>query len=99
MVRIVSGKPDVKHPSWWDNKINTGNIVSWLVVAASAVYTVAFVRADVNALQQFRDETKIEMVRFREQRSSDREALLRMEGDIRVIRQIVEQQARSMQRP
>jgi hypothetical protein len=99
MVRTVSGGSDMKRPTWWDSKINAGNVISWLLVGASAIYTIAFVRADVNALQQFRDETKVEIIRFREQRSNDRDALLRMEGDIKVIRQLVEQQARTVTRP
>lgn len=89
----------MKAPSWWEGKVNAGNVISWAVILSSTVYMIAFVRADVNALQTFRDETKLEVGRLREQRASDRDALLRMEGDIRVIRQIVEQQARSTTRP
>ncbi len=98
MVRVVN-EPDMKAPSWWEGKVNAGNVISWAVILSSTVYMIAFVRADVNALQAFRDETKLDIARFREQRASDRDALLRMEGDIRVIRQIVEQQARSTTRP
>jgi len=87
---------DTKAPAWWDSKINAGNVISWAVILCSTVYMVAFVRADVNALQNFRDEAKTEILRIREQRTNDRDALLRMEGDIRVIRQIVEQQARML---
>jgi biopolymer transport protein ExbB/TolQ len=98
MVRIVK-EPDMRAPSWWEGKVNAGNVISWAVILSSTVYMIAFVRADVNALQAFRDETKLEIRLFREQRQSDREALIRMEGDIRAIRQIVEQQARSTTRP
>lgn len=84
-----------KKPDWFDNKISIGNVISWLTVFASLVYMVAFVRADINTLNTFRDETKLEVRVFREQRAIDRDALLRMEGDIKVIRQIVEQQARA----
>ncbi len=80
-----------KPPSWWEGKINAGNVISWAVIMSSAIYMVAFIRADVNALQSFRDDTKREIVEFRHLRQQDREAFLRMEGDIRVIRQILEQ--------
>lgn len=91
--------PDMKTPSWWEGKVSPGNVISWALILCSTAYMVAFVRADVNALQTFRDETKADIRVIREQRTADRDALLRMEGDIRVIRQLVEQQARQAPTP
>lgn len=81
-------------PAWFDNRVGLGNVISWLGIFASAVYTLTVVQSDVKALQAFRDDTKVEIAKFREQRAADREALIEMRGDIRVIRQILEQQNR-----
>lgn len=80
----------MRQPTWWEGKINAGNVVSWIIVLSSTIYMVAFMRADVNALQQFKDEAKAEMLRFREQRSADREAIVEMRQDVRYIRQLLE---------
>lgn len=87
----------MKAPSWWESKINTGNVVSWLIVLASSVYMVAFMRADVNSLQSFKDEAKLELIRLREQRAADREAIVEMRQDVRYIRQILEKDRRTTQ--
>lgn len=88
-----------KHPPWWDGKFGPRDVIAWVITLSSAIYMVVFIRADVNALQSFRDDTKREIVEFRHLRQQDREAFLRMEGDIRVIRQILEQQSRPVSGP
>lgn len=89
MVRAVT---NMRKPDWFDGKINLGNVVSWLVILCASTAAFVMVQTDVKALQAFRDETKVEMARFRDQRQLDREAIIEMRGDVRFIRQLLEQQ-------
>lgn len=78
-------------PSWWKPEVTPGNVVSWAVSIVGIAAVVVWLQADVRALQSFRDEARGEIAKMKDQRALDREALLDMKGDIRVIRQILEQ--------
>ena len=82
----------MSRPSWFDTRVSLGNIVTWITLLGAVFYMAAEVRADINSLKEFRDETKVQMKEVAAQRALDREAVIEMRTDIRLIRQILEQQ-------
>lgn len=80
----------MQKPGWFDGKINLGNIVSWTVMILGLAASYAWMQADINTLKEFKAETLAYIEKAREQRAVDRESLLEMKGDIRVIRQLLE---------
>jgi hypothetical protein len=74
----------------FDPKISAGNIVTWIIAGCGLVATIVWVQADIQALAKFEQEARSDIRQLKEQRGSDREALLEIKGDIRVIRQILE---------
>lgn len=85
-----SAVADMQKPGWFDGKINLGNVVSWTVMLVGIAVSYTWIQADVKALQAFRVETLAYIEKAREQRAADRESLLEIKGDIRLIRQILE---------
>lgn len=82
--------------NWFDGKVNAGNIISWLVILVSIAVSYTATQADVRALQNFRTETLAFIEKAREQRAADRESLLEIKGDIRLIRQLLEGNGRKV---
>lgn len=77
-------------PGWWENKIGLGNVVSWCVIIITAAYAFGIQSHELRTLADWRDEAKAEISAIKAQRAADRETLIEMKGDIRVIRQILE---------
>lgn len=90
----MSEDAGVRKPGWFDGKISLGNLVSWGVMLCGIVATFVWTQADVKALQSFRQSTETEIQRLKDQRQLDRENLIEMKADIRVIRHLLEQQSR-----
>ena len=90
---------DMQPPRWFDGKISLGNIVTWATILVGLSVSYTWVQADVRELRTHRDETKAEIKELRVQRQADRDTLMEIKGDIRVIRQIVEQPLRPGSRP
>lgn len=88
----------MRAPSWFDTRVSLGNLVTWATLLGGMVWMAAEVRADITALKDFRDKTEIQMQRVAEQRVVDRETVAEMKSDIRLIRQILEQQLRQDRR-
>ncbi len=84
----------MSRPSWFDTRVSLGNIVTWITLLGGIVYMAAEVRADIKGLIEFRDDTKVQMQKINEQRAIDREAVIEMRTDIRLIRQLLERQLR-----
>lgn len=84
----------MRTPSWFDNRVSIGNVVTWLTLVGSVIWMAAEVRADIASLKDFREKTEAQMLRVAEQRSIDRDVMAEVKADIRLIRQILEQQAR-----
>jgi hypothetical protein len=78
-------------PKWWDGKISPGNVISWLLTSGGVVAVFVWIQADVKALQEWKLESRSKIDRLESQRASDRETLMEIKGDIRVIRQMLEQ--------
>ncbi len=81
-------------PSWFDSRVSIGNIITWLTLLGGIVWMAAEVRADIAGLKEFKDETKTEIRKIAAERAIDREAVIEMRTDIRLIRQILEAQLR-----
>lgn len=81
-------------PSWFDTRVSLGNIVTWITLLGGIIWMAAEVRADIGSLKEFKEETKIEIRKMAADRAIDREAVIEMRTDIRLIRQLLEQQSR-----
>jgi hypothetical protein len=95
----MSGDTDMKTPEWFDGKINLGNVVSWCLILTGLVASFTWVQADVRELRSFKEEAKTEIRDMKMNRQNDRDALMEIRGDIRVIRQMIEQQSRQSPTP
>lgn len=89
----------MQRPTWFDTRVSIGNIVTWVTLVGSVVWMAAEVRADIGALKEFKEKTETRMERMATDRSTDREAMIEMRTDIRLIRQILEQQLKQMTSP
>jgi hypothetical protein len=77
-------------PAWWDGKIGLGNVVSWLIIIVTAAYAFGIQSQELRAIDEWKSEAKTAIAKLQSQRQEDREAVIEMRGDIRVIRQILE---------
>jgi hypothetical protein len=77
-------------PTWWDGKIGLGNVVSWLIIITTAAYAFGIQSQELRAIDEWKIEAKREIAELKTQRQADRETVIEMRGDIRVIRQILE---------
>ena len=77
-------------PGWWKSEITPGNVLSMLTTLVAITAFIVLTRADVQALQSAKTaiETRIDHIEARAE--ADRRTLYEMQGDIRVIRQILE---------
>ena len=79
-------------PSWWKWEVTPGNVVSWALSLAAAVALFVWLQADVRALQKFDETVERRLTRAEERSENDRRDIGEIKGDIRVIRQILENQ-------
>ena len=77
-------------PRWFKPEVTIGNVVAWVLAMIGAIAAYVSMQIEVRALVRDRDETKIEIRALKDQRAVDREQVIEMRGDIRVIRQILE---------
>ena len=88
----------MRTPSWFDTRVSLGNLVTWATLLGGMIWMAAEVRADIASLKDFREKTELQMQRVSEQRAVDRDIMAEMKSDIRLIRQILEQQLRQDRR-
>ena len=77
-------------PSWWKSEITPGNILSMLTTLVAVTAFIVMTRADVHALQAAKLAIETRIDRIETKAEHDRRTLYEMQGDIRVIRQILE---------
>lgn len=77
-------------PSWWKSEITPGNVLSMLTTLVAITAFIVLTRADVQALQSAKMAIETRIDRIEGRAEADRRTLYEMQGDIRVIRQILE---------
>lgn len=78
-------------PLWWKWEVTPGNVISWISSIIAIVVVIVLLQSDVKALKADTERQDRRITRIEERQEKANETISEMRGDIRVIRQILEQ--------
>lgn len=78
-------------PSWWKWEVTPGNVVSWVTSIIMIAVVIVWLQADVKAQKADTERLERRVTKVEDRQEKTNETIAEMRGDIRVIRQILEQ--------